>query len=70
VKTASHLFILFTTLAKKDSAQWIVERDIKACFDEIAHKWLLEHTPMDKPILQEFLKAGSVYAAALTHRLK
>ncbi|GHT71590.1 hypothetical protein FACS1894110_24910 [Spirochaetia bacterium] len=52
---------LFSTLARKTAAEWIVEGDIKACFDEIAHEWLLEHTPMDKPILKEFLKAGYVY---------
>jgi RNA-directed DNA polymerase len=53
--------VLFASLAKRYSAEWIVEGDIKACFDEIAHEWLIEHTPMDKPILKEFLKAGYVY---------
>jgi RNA-directed DNA polymerase len=52
---------LFGMLAKKASAQWIVEGDIKACFDEIEHEWLMENTPMDKTILKEFLKAGYVY---------
>jgi RNA-directed DNA polymerase len=56
---------LFTVLAKKEAAEWIVEGDIKACFDEIAHEWLLENTPMDKTILKEFLKAGYVYEGQL-----
>jgi RNA-directed DNA polymerase len=56
---------LFTTLAKKTAAEWIVEGDIKACFDEIAHGWLLQNTPMDKTILKEFLKAGYVYEKQL-----
>ena len=56
---------LFTSLGKKVSAQWVVEGDIKACFDEIAHEWLLQHTPMDKKILKEFLKAGYVYEKQL-----
>ena len=43
----------------------MVEGDIKACFDEIAHEWLLENTPMDKTILKEFLKAGYVYEKEL-----
>jgi RNA-directed DNA polymerase len=53
--------VLFTSLDNKYSPEWIVEGDIKACFDEIAHEWLMEHTPMDKSILKEFLKAGYVY---------
>jgi RNA-directed DNA polymerase len=56
---------LFTALARKDAAEWIVEGDIKACFDEIAHEWLLANTPMDKTILKEFLKAGYVYEGQL-----
>jgi RNA-directed DNA polymerase len=52
---------LFKSLSQKISAQWVVEGDIKACFDEIAHDWLLQHIPMDKQILKQFLKAGYVY---------
>jgi len=56
---------LFNVMAKKTSAEWIVEGDIKACFDEIAHEWLLQNTPMDKTVLKEFLKAGYVYEREL-----
>ena len=52
---------LFTYVSRKISAQWVIEGDIKACFDEIAHEWLLRHIPMDKRILKQFLKAGYVY---------
>jgi RNA-directed DNA polymerase len=52
---------LFIDLSNYSAPQWIVEGDIKACFDEIAHDWLVEHTPMDKARLKEFLKAGYVY---------
>jgi RNA-directed DNA polymerase len=52
---------LFMSLSQKISAQWVVEGDIKACFDEIAHDWLVRHIPMDKRILKQFLKAGYVY---------
>ena len=27
---------------------WILEGDIKACFDRISHDWLMDHIPMDK----------------------
>jgi RNA-directed DNA polymerase len=45
-------------LRKNHSATWILEGDIKACFDRISHDWLLAHTPMDKAILQNWLQAG------------
>ena len=48
----------FTVLAQKASAPWILEGDIRACFDEIAHAWLLKHVPMDKQMLRAWLQAG------------
>ena len=52
---------IFTVLARKNSAEWILEGDIKGCFDNISHKWILENIPMDKKILNKFIKAGYVY---------
>ncbi len=48
----------FICLAKKVSPQWILEADIKACFDQIDHDWLIRHIPMDKRILRLWLKSG------------
>jgi RNA-directed DNA polymerase len=48
----------FHLLARGHSAQWILEADIKSCFDRISHEWLMEHIPMEKSILQKWLKAG------------
>lgn len=48
----------FNALSKKQSAPWIFEGDIRACFDRLSHTWLEEHIPMDKTILRKFLKAG------------
>jgi RNA-directed DNA polymerase len=47
-------------LRKNHSATWILEGDIKACFDRISHDWLLTHIPMDKVILQKWLQAGFI----------
>ena len=30
----------------------------EACFDKISHDWLLAHVPMDRAILQKWLKSG------------
>ena len=43
----------FITLSSKQSAQWILEADIKGCFDNISHEWMLNHIPMDKNILRK-----------------
>jgi RNA-directed DNA polymerase len=48
----------FNALAKKTSAEWVMEGDIKGCFDNIDHDWLMEHIPMDKSVLRKWLKAG------------
>ena len=48
----------FITLARSYSPQWVLEGDIKACFDRIDHNWLLSHVLMDKEILRMWLKSG------------
>ena len=40
------------------STQWILEGDIRSCFDQISHDWLMAHVPMDRVILQKWLKSG------------
>jgi RNA-directed DNA polymerase len=45
-------------LRNNHSATWVLEGDIKACFDRISHDWLLAHTPMDRAILRQWLQAG------------
>jgi len=45
-------------LCRPASAQWILEGDIKSCFEEISHEWLLAHTPMNRAILRQWLDAG------------
>ena len=58
--TADAIQQCFNTLGRKHSPQWILEGDIHACFDEISHSWMLAHIPMDKAILQKWLKAGFI----------
>lgn len=51
----------FINLSKESSPQWILEGDIKGCFDHISHDWLLNNVPMDKTMLQKWLKCGFVF---------
>jgi RNA-directed DNA polymerase len=48
----------FNALAKRHSPTWILEGDIRACFDTISHAWLLAHMPLDTALLQKWLRAG------------
>lgn len=43
----------FVVLTQRSSAQWILEGDIKGCFDNISHDWIVE-----RKILAQWLKAG------------
>ena len=47
-----------TILSRRTGPQWILEGDIKSCFDQISHQWLLEHIPLNKRVLKQWLKAG------------
>lgn len=48
----------FTVLSRSNSAPWVLEGDIRACFDRISHEWLLTHVLIDKRLLRAWLKAG------------
>jgi RNA-directed DNA polymerase len=48
----------FILLSKKNAPKWILEGDIKGCFDKISHEWMLNNIPMDKAVLKQWLKAG------------
>ena len=58
--TADAIDQCHTVLSNRGGAQWVLEGDIKACFDRIRHSWLVAHVPMDKAILQKWLKAGYI----------
>ena len=51
----------FSILCRKDSPQWILEGDIKGCFDNISHEWLTKNVTMDKRVLRQFIKSGFVF---------
>jgi RNA-directed DNA polymerase len=55
----------FNLLSRRCSPQWVLEGDIKACFDKISHNWLQEHIMMDKSVLKQWLKAGYIEKDAL-----
>lgn len=50
----------FIVFSGKHAAQWVLEADIKGCFDNISHQWVLDNIPLDRKILKQWLKAGIV----------
>lgn len=57
----------FKIFKGKYAAQYVLEGDIKACYDEISHQWLesADKVVLDKGILHKWLKAGFVYKKKL-----
>lgn len=58
--TADAMGQLYCCLCRKRSSRWVLEADIRGCFDHINHTWLLRHVPMDKDVLRKWLSAGIV----------
>ncbi len=58
--TADAIEQCFKLLGRKCAPQWILEADIKSCFDKISHDWLITNIPMDTVILKKWLKAGYI----------
>ncbi len=50
----------FLSLCRDMSARWIFEADIKGCFDNIRHDWILKNIPINKTILKKWLKSGYI----------
>lgn len=55
----------FIVLARKVSAPWVLEGDIRACFDRLSGKWLEDNILTDKVILSKWLIAGYMEEKAL-----
>ena len=50
----------FNALSKPNSATWVLEGDITGCYDNIIHRWMLEHIPVDRAVLRKWLEAGYI----------
>ncbi|PMX91365.1 reverse transcriptase domain-containing protein, partial [Pseudomonas sp. GW460-13] len=48
--TADAIEQCFNVLAKRASPEWVLEGDIRGCFDNFSHSWFLENVPMDKGV--------------------
>ena len=68
--TADAIDALHRWLSKSYSPEWILEGDIKGCFDHISHEWLLDNVRIDRQILRKWLKSGVVFNRLLQPTLE
>jgi RNA-directed DNA polymerase len=52
---------MFRLLSRKASPQWVVEGDIKGCFDNISHSYILTHIPLPSRMLRKWIQAGYIF---------
>src|SRR2546425_195602 len=48
----------FQLQSKRASPKWILDCDVKSCFDEISHEWLVRYVLMENRVLHKWLVAG------------
>ncbi|HMM44023.1 MAG TPA: group II intron reverse transcriptase/maturase [Candidatus Macondimonas sp.] len=56
--TADAIEQVRNVLGRRTSPKFVLEGDIKGCFDNISHDWLLANVCMDKAMLHKWLKSG------------
>ncbi len=47
-------------LSDESAPEWVVRCDVKSFYDTMSHEWLLDNIPMDRDVLEQFLKAPRV----------
>ncbi|MBQ9606534.1 MAG: exodeoxyribonuclease III, partial [Lachnospiraceae bacterium] len=59
VITAANLFTGF------DSPELFVYLDVKGCYSNLQHKWIMNHVPLPKNLLETLLKTGQIFEGEL-----
>jgi RNA-directed DNA polymerase len=63
--TADAVERIYGSISRKADPQWVLEGDVKGCFDNISHEWLINNVVTDKVVLSKWLKAGYLEKAEL-----
>jgi RNA-directed DNA polymerase len=58
--TADAVDQCFKVLHGRHAPLWVLEADIKGCYDHISHAWMLENIPTDMQVLGKWLRSGYV----------
>ena len=60
----AHAYVI-EMIRKEDAPAFVFYGDVKACYANIQHDWLIAHAPMNKQVLSKFLSAGIVFDGEL-----
>lgn len=60
-RTRDALKRCYGILCSRKDYTWVLKTDVKSCFDNVSHEWIMDNIPIDKKILWKFLKCGFVY---------
>lgn len=52
-------------LSGSDAPTWVFVADVRRCYENISHDWIMENIPMSGYVLNQFLKAGYVFGGEL-----
>ncbi len=63
--TADAIEQVRNVLGRKASSKWVLEGDIRGCFDHISHDWLISNVCMDRRVLRKWLKGGFIETGRL-----
>jgi len=55
----------FNSLVRKACAKWVLEGDIKSCFDSVDFNWLENNCIMNRKVLSKWLRAGYLEKGSL-----
>jgi len=64
--TADAIDAAHRLLCQKNAPEWILEGDIKGCFDHIEHDWLVKHVQIDSEVLTKWLTCGVIFNRIFT----
>ena len=52
-------------LSGKDAPRWVFIADVRKCYENISHEWIIENIPLPEFILKQFIRAGYVFGGEL-----
>ena len=59
--TRDALIRCLNILYSRKGYTWVLKADVKSCFDNISHEWIMKNIPIEKNFLRKFLKCGVVH---------
>lgn len=54
-----------SALSGFDAPEWVFIGDVRRCYENISHEWIMHNIPMAEGVLREFLKAGYIFQGEL-----